>query len=91
MKKLTQEELLNIDIKHGKRNSSLKQREVIDFLEKLEIKESSLILKEDWGVKTSPAIYLNVSFRRQNSKKQFIVQTLADNTGWVITRKENRE
>ncbi len=83
MKLLNSSDLTNLNVKFAvKRDSTPCVKELVEIAKVMDVKQGVLVNKSEWTIKTPP----NVNSRKPLAGKKFSVGTLADNSGWVITR-----
>ena len=63
--------------------------ELTKILDTLDIKEGMVTMKNEWGLKTPPSIYVGSAFRetKDRGKKKFYCNLLENKKGWLILRK----
>lgn len=81
MKILTEEEKNGIETLTKGRGGA--RHPVYAEIKKLQVGQALLIETSDWSAKTPPGVNVHGAFR---DGRKFSVRTLADRSGWLVTR-----
>lgn len=85
MRRLTQEQVQDIDFKHRRTAADSPAAHIYSEVNALGVGEGLLVKRGEWPLRYTPA---NTTFpnRLRTGGRKYTVRTLADDTGFVVTR-----
>lgn len=85
MKRITQQEALQIPVKQSKRPAESRNEHIYRELNLLTVGEALIVEEDDWKTKSAPAPSMFPS-RVTSNQRAYKVARLADESGWIISR-----